>query len=126
MLKRLGSRIQKSRKVKFIFRKKNHQYLAEKVSQKTLNRQKYFQIEPTFIEMYILKSLEVRLQIPDAEANTRGLRPATLLKKRLQHRCFPVNFANFLRTPFFAEHIQWLLLKYIVNMEYKLSIMYPK
>ena len=29
-----------------------------------------------------------------------GLRPATLLKKRLWHRCFPVNFANFLRTPF--------------------------
>ena len=23
-----------------------------------------------------------------------------LLKKRLWHRCFPVNFANFLRTPF--------------------------
>ena len=30
-----------------------------------------------------------------------GLRPqATLLKKRLWHRCFPVNFAKILRTPF--------------------------
>ena len=29
-----------------------------------------------------------------------GLRRATLLKKRLWHRCFPVNFAKFLRTPF--------------------------
>ena len=29
-----------------------------------------------------------------------GLRPATLLKKRLWHRCFLVNFAKFLRTPF--------------------------
>ena len=29
-----------------------------------------------------------------------GLGPATLLKKRLWHRCFPVNFAKFLRTPF--------------------------
>ena len=28
-----------------------------------------------------------------------GLRPATLLKKRLWHRCFPLNFAKFLRTP---------------------------
>ena len=27
-------------------------------------------------------------------------RPATLLKTRLWHRCFPVNFAKFLRTPF--------------------------
>ena len=26
--------------------------------------------------------------------------PATLLKKRLWHRCFPMNFAKFLRTPF--------------------------
>ena len=40
-----------------------------------------------------------------------GLRPATLLKKRLWHRCFPVNFAKFLRTPFLTEHLQWLLLK---------------
>ena len=29
-----------------------------------------------------------------------GLRPGTLLKKRLQHRCFQVNFVTFLRTPF--------------------------
>ena len=27
-------------------------------------------------------------------------RPTTLLKKRLWHRCFPVNFAKFLRTTF--------------------------
>ena len=29
-----------------------------------------------------------------------GLRPATLFKKRLRHRCFPVNFEKFLRAPF--------------------------
>ena len=29
-----------------------------------------------------------------------GLRPANLLKKRLWHRRFPVNFAKFQRTPF--------------------------
>ena len=29
-----------------------------------------------------------------------GLRPTTLLKKSLWRRCFPVNFAKFLRTPF--------------------------
>ena len=28
------------------------------------------------------------------------IRPATLLKKRLWHRCYPMNFAKFLRTPF--------------------------
>ena len=29
-----------------------------------------------------------------------GPEPATLLKKRLWHRCFPMNFAKFLRTSF--------------------------
>ena len=39
------------------------------------------------------------------EAATRGLRTATLLKKRLWPRCFPVNFLKFLRTTFFTEHV---------------------
>ena len=30
------------------------------------------------------------------------------IKKRLQHRCFPVNIAKFLRTAFFIEHLWWL------------------
>ena len=38
-----------------------------------------------------------------------GLRPAILLKKRLTHRCLPVNFVKFLRTPFFIEHLWWFL-----------------
>ena len=29
--------------------------------------------------------------------------PATQLEKRLWHKCFPVNFAKFWRTPFFTE-----------------------
>ena len=40
-----------------------------------------------------------------------GLRPATLLKKRLWHKCFPVNFAKFLRTPFLQNSSGRLLLK---------------
>ena len=39
-----------------------------------------------------------------------GLRPATLLKKRLWHRCFPMNFAMFLRTPFLQNSSGRLLL----------------
>ena len=38
------------------------------------------------------------------------LSPATLLKKRLRQRCFPVNFPKLLRTPFYTEHLRWLLL----------------
>ena len=33
------------------------------------------------------------------------------IKKRDSgHRCFPVNFVKFLRTPFCIEHLRWLLL----------------
>ena len=39
------------------------------------------------------------------------LRPATLLKKRLQYKGFPVNFAKILRTRFITEHLWWLLLE---------------
>ena len=31
-------------------------------------------------------------------------------KETLARLCFPVNFAKFLRTPFFIEHLSWLLL----------------
>ena len=40
-----------------------------------------------------------------------SLRPPTLLKKRLWHRCFPVNFVKLLRTPFYGEYLWLLLLK---------------
>ena len=39
-----------------------------------------------------------------------GLRAATLLKKRLGQRCFPVNFAKFLKTLFLQNTSVWLLL----------------
>ena len=45
-----------------------------------------------------------------------GLGPATLLKKRLWHRCFPVNFVKFLRIPFLTEHL-WLLLLHFWRWE---------
>ena len=38
---------------------------------------------------------------------------ATLLKKRLEHSCFPVKFAGFPRTTFFTEDLRWLLLNQI-------------
>ena len=39
-----------------------------------------------------------------------GLRSATLLKKRLWHTCFPVNFTKFTRKPFSQNTFRWLLL----------------
>ena len=46
-------------------------------------------------------SFLIKLQASDLFFNkVAGLKPATLLKKRLWHRYFPENFAKFLRTPF--------------------------
>ena len=42
-----------------------------------------------------------------------GLWPATLLKKRLWYRCFPVNFTEFLRIPFLQNISGWLLLSWL-------------
>ena len=39
-----------------------------------------------------------------------SLIPATSLKKRLWHKCFPMDFAKFSRKPFFIEHVWWLLM----------------
>ena len=49
----------------------------------------------------------------------KHLRWSLLIKKRLQHRCFSVNIAKFLRTLFFIEHLWWPLLyfkAFIVHM----------
>ena len=40
-----------------------------------------------------------------------GLRPTTLLKKRLWYRCFPMNFVKFLGTPSLQNNYRRLLLK---------------
>ena len=50
------------------------------------------------------------------------LRPATLLKKRLWHRCLPVNFAKFLRISFLQNNFGGLLLHtQQINITSKLS-----
>ena len=42
-----------------------------------------------------------------------SLKACNFIKKRLWHKCFPVNIANFLRTAFFIKHIWWLLLELV-------------
>ena len=49
-------------------------------------------------------------------------------KKNLWYRCFPVNYAKFLRTPFLTEHLWWLLLNmrneksFLKNLLFKLLL----
>ena len=40
---------------------------------------------------------------------------AGFIKKRIRHRCSPVKFTKFLRTPFFTEDLRWLLLKLLLK-----------
>ena len=49
----------------------------------------------------------------------KGLRPATLLKKRLWHRCFAVNFAKFLTTPFLQNTSGRLLLCFMAFSDWQ-------
>ena len=46
-----------------------------------------------------------------------GWNPVILLKKRLLYRCFPVNFAKFLRTPFLHNTFALLLLSTQGNLK---------
>ena len=39
-----------------------------------------------------------------------GLQDWNFIKKRLQHKCFPVKFAKFLRAPILKNIHKWLLL----------------
>ena len=50
---------------------------------------------------------------------SEACRPATLLKKRLWHRCFPVNFAKFWRTLFLHNISGRLLLTIRIQYFYK-------
>ena len=57
-----------------------------------------------FFEKDVLKSLlnfTEKLQL---------LKDCNFIKKKLQHKRFPVNITKFLRTPFFTEQLGWLLL----------------
>ena len=40
-----------------------------------------------------------------------GPKVCNFIKKRPQHRCFPVKCLKFLRAPFLTEHLWWLLLE---------------
>ena len=51
-----------------------------------------------------------------------GLRPATLLKKRLWRRCFPMNFAKFLKTTFLQDPSVRLFLP--IKMKYEKQVKY--
>ena len=63
-----------------------------------------YSVEKVFLEIW-----------QNSQENTCGrasfsIKLQALLKKRLWRRCFPVNFAKFLRTSFLIKYLRWLLL----------------
>ena len=68
------------------------QYIVEAATRGALYKSGVFKNFPKFIGKHLYQCLFFN--------KVAGLRPATLLKKRLWHSCFPLNFAKFLRTPF--------------------------
>ena len=42
------------------------------------------------------------------------IQPSNFNKEILQHRCFPVNIANFLKTPILKNICEWLLLLIVI------------
>ena len=68
------------------------------------------------------------LEISQNSQENTCARVSFILKERLWHKCFPVNFAKFLRTrfPFLIEYLWWLLLLTESEICSKLPIRKPK
>ena len=66
-------------------------------------RKTYFIILCVLIQLFFDPDGMYLFKVKNKDTRTTGLRPATLLKKRLWHRCFPVNFLEHL---FLAENLQ--------------------
>ena len=81
-----------------------------------------------FFRIVILKNWQ------NSQENTSSLflvklQACYFIFKRLQHRCFPVNFFRILRTAFFIEHLRRLLLNValvpvLLNLNMYLSTLY--
>ena len=110
-----------SLKTHFLIKLQSAKFLLTSfTSNKSILKQKskYFiaiRVFPFFISFFCWNEMNKKSSFNKRrheKEQTQSPQPATLLRKRLCHRCFPENFAKFLRTPFLTEHIQWLLLKY--------------
>ena len=79
-----------------------------KINQAVPNFLKHYYFRSSHLRCYVKKVFLEISQISQQNACAT----ASFLKKRFCQRCFPVNFAKFLRTSFLTEHIRWLLLAF--------------
>ena len=68
--------------------------------------------------------LEFKKLLSHLKSAPSNLKACNVIKKRLYHRYFPVNFTKFLRTASFTEHLQWLLMECVeavlISLRYNL------
>ena len=72
-------------------------------------KQPFTSIKKTAAEFFF----KIHWKAPEQESHYNKiscLKPAILLKKRLQHRCFTVSFSKFFRTATFNNISRWLFL----------------
>ena len=97
----------------YVFKQKSKNEKQKKVFQKWTKFELEAVVQRCSVKKLFLEILQNSQENTCARASfliRLQVASATLLKKRPWHRCFPVNFAEFLRTPFFTEHLWWLLL----------------
>ena len=85
---------------------------APTLTQSQLHYWYYYYV--TYASEAVVKSCSVKKAFLEILQNSleNACARVSFLKKRLWHRCFPVNFAKFLRTSFLIEHLRWLLLTF--------------
>ena len=96
-----NSAVSRKRNKKLSFSSFRGQQFWQQLIIMILNLLTYLSFYWLYIEAVIRGVLlkKVFLEISQ-NSQENSLRPATLFKKRLGHRCFLMNFAKFLKTPF--------------------------
>ena len=78
-----------------------------------------FTSRSTRLQVISLKFRNIQRETPVFDSffnNVPGLQAFNFINTKLQHRCFAVNIAKFLRTTFFIEHL-WCLLLYFRQLQ---------
>ena len=89
-------------KKKLFIKMKNVYYrgLQKSINDEVINLQKQsFRCSSKQVSFRISQILQENTCVGVFFSNVAGLKACIFLKKRLRHRCFPVKFAKFLRTP---------------------------
>ena len=69
------------------------------------------------------KVARLPLLLQSSEHLYLSLQVCNFIKKKLQHKCFPVNFAIF-KNIFLIEHLRWLLLFFLAQFLILLCLMF--